>query len=560
MGKFNKSKTETRNEKMTTTHEGGKGYKQSPVIELYSILANGLGHNYYENEKDRLERIKNLLSKIAEDNLELVAKMLVYVRSQVGQRSSTHYTSAVLARYMSGSPLGKRFYSKRNRGNNEGGVVYRLDDMLEIMGAYYMENGSDAPLPNSMKNGFRRALENADRYELAKYQAKNRDISLMDVVNYVHPKETSTHGTTVVDKEEYMEAIENSSRRTEEKIITDHGDTVEVPSLDALICGLLKEERTSRSKNTESGKEVAEKVKSGEISEEEAEKELKEKKAKNWAELIRNEDLGYFALLRNLRNIMQDAPEVLDDALDMLTNEKLVRSSLVFPHQIDLALEVISDEFSNTESNKVIKALDEAYRLSVPNLQDSFDGRTAVVIDTSGSMFGGWNSFVYTGDGSKINKDPIEKASLIGATFAKGVGGDLYQFSSRTKAIKYNPMDSINSIKNQVLNLQGEVGHGTMYDTIFKTLDGFYDRIFVISDMQGADNIARNSAYQDYKNSYGRPYIYSIDLTGYGSTMFNPDDQFVHQLFGYGSDIYELAQKVEIDEDALINEIQSIEI
>lgn len=526
MGKFNVTKTKKRNEELVSTHEGGTGYQQNPIIELYSILANGLGNNFYEAEKDRLERIKKLLSMVADHNLPLVAKMLVYVRSEVGQRSSTHFTSAVLAQYLSGSEMGKRFYSKRDRKGNSGGVVYRLDDIMEIIGAYYMINGVDAPFPNSMRKGFKSALESADRYELAKYQAKNRDISLVDAVNLVHPSPSKDMEKTF---EELME-------------------------------GTLKQHKTARDKNTSSGQKVAKKVKEGEITEEEAQEELKQEKAKNWAELIRNEEIGYFSLLRNVRNIIQDAPEVVDDAINTLTNEKLIRSSLVFPHQIDLALEVIQDEFNNTESNKVIKALDEAYRLSVPNLQDSFDGRTAVVIDTSGSMFGGWNSYVYTGSGNKINKDPIEKASLIGATFAKGVGGDLYQFSSRTKSIKYNPMYSINSIKNQVLNCQGEVGHGTMYDSIFNTLDGFYDRIFVISDMQGADNIARNSSYQDYKNTYGQPYIYAIDLVGYGSTMFNPNDQFVHQLFGYGSDIYELAQKVEIDADALLNEIQSIEI
>jgi 60 kDa SS-A/Ro ribonucleoprotein len=37
------------------------------------------------------------------------------------------------------------------------------------------------------RKDFKDALENADAYELAKYQAKNNTVSLVDIVNLVHP-------------------------------------------------------------------------------------------------------------------------------------------------------------------------------------------------------------------------------------------------------------------------------------------------------------------------------------------------------------------------------------
>jgi hypothetical protein len=54
-------------------------------------------------------------------------------------------------------------------------------------------------------------------------------------------------------------------------------------------------------------------------------------------------------------------------------------------------------------------------------------------------------------------------------------------------------------------------------------------------------------------------HIYSVDLCGYGTTMFKPGSK-TYGIYGYGSDIYELIKKVEIDPKALIREIEAIEI
>lgn len=72
-------------------------------------------------------------------------------------------------------------------------------------------------------------------------------------------------------------------------------------------------------------------TKAGQNAENELEKETL--KADAWTELIETRKIGDFALLRNLRNIMELANDtVLDKALDLLINEKLIRNSLVlFP-------------------------------------------------------------------------------------------------------------------------------------------------------------------------------------------------------------------------------------
>lgn len=505
--------------------QGGVGYKYDPKSELVAILAAGLDTKFYEKMGDREQRLITVLGEVAKKDKLFAAKALIYARTVMGQRTVTHFGAAELAKYLGGDKIGSRFYSKRARKENKGGIIFRLDDMLEIASCYFALNPGKS-LSNAIKKGFKIAFESADEYELAKYQAKTRDLSLVDLVNLVHPKPSAKMK----------------------------------PVFEKLMKGELKQFNTVEDKNTKAGQEVAALVKSGEITAVEAKEVLREAKEDNYAELISTRKIGYLALLRNLRNIIKTGanPELVNAACELLTDPKMVKQSLVFPHQIDLALEIMLDEFG-TKATPFLKALNTAYELAIPNLTELFtSGRTAVVIDTSGSMHSGGGFCSINGKSSM--RQPIEKAALIGATLAKGIGGDLYQFSTTCEGIRYNPNDSFNTIKNVALSQEGRVGHGTNFDSIFRTIhDEKYERIFIISDLQGGDNITGNGAYRDYKNKFGMPYIYTIDLQGYGTTMFKKDSKLI-QLYGYGADIYEFSKQCEIDPQIVIKAIEAIEI
>ena len=495
-------------------HQGGSGYQYDPKVELVSILATGLDNKYYEKLGEREQRFADVIAEVAKTDKTFAAKAMVYARSVMGQRTVTHFGAVELAKVLAGDSLGTKFFSKRARKANAGGIIYRLDDMLEIAACYQARNPGKQ-LSNAIKKGFKAALEAADEYELAKYQAKNRDLSLVDIVNLVHPKPS-------------------------EKM---------VPVFAKLMKGELKQFNTVEDKNTKAGQEVAAKVKAGEITADEAKVVLSEAKEDNFAELIETRKIGYLALLRNLRNILKVAgkPGLVSGACELLVDPKLIKQSLVFPHQIDLALEILLDEFGN-QANAFVKALNTAYELSIPNLTELFKtGRTAVVFDSSGSM----SSAIKLANKNQGSEAAIAKAALIAATLAKGIGADVYHFADRCDQIKFNPLDTVNTLKKQFLGKQGSVGYGTAFNSIMRTLNGKYDRVFVISDMQGADMV-------DSK-AYANTHIYSVDICGYGTTMFKPGSK-VYKIFGYSSDIYELIKKVEIDPQALIKEIEKIEI
>jgi hypothetical protein len=560
MSKYNTKKEPV--VKRATTHEGGSGYIQSDEETLIGMLATGMSNTFYESEGEREKRFKEVFNKVAKKDYLFAAKSLIYARTVYGQRSISHFGAVEIIPYLQGKELGKIFYSKRDKKAKKKGIIWRLDDMTEILAAYFVKNGENASIPNSIKKGFKDAIEHADSYELAKYQMKGKNVSLVDIVNLVHPKETSRNGNVSVDQETYIKAVKGT-KFDGRGIIIAMDNKVSIPSLRALVLGLLKQHNTVEDKNTKTGQVIASAVKSGELTKTQAETVLKEEKADNFADLIKTKKIGYLALLRNLRNIIKTGnTTLLRDASNLIDNQDFIRKSLVWPHQIDLAAEILMAEFSGQSLQIVLKALGNAYEKAIPNLTEAFSaGKTAIVYDTSGSMQGGWGGGVYINKTTRINSSPVEKAALVAATLSKAIGGDVYQFGTRTLPVTgFNPNDSVNTIKKYFTGQIGAAGHGTAYSTILPELQrtgGGYDRIFIITDEQGAGEF--ESSYKRYSAEYGTPYVYFINLTGYANTMLKAGNK-VFRLQGYSSDIYELAKKVEIDPKVVIKEINAIQL
>lgn len=524
MSKYNKKQEKT----VITNMQGGESYQLDDKLAFISLLSTGLNKSYFEEEDDRETRLIELMDRIAVNDKFFLAQAIIYARTKMGQRTVTHRASVHLASLLDGEEWGKAFFSKRNRKNDTGGIIYRLDDMTEISACYFHFN-ENKNLSNPMKKGFKQALENSTKYEIAKYQSKNKDVSLIDMVNLLHPKATNLN----------KEAFE------------------------LLVNGNLNQFDTIEDKNTTSGLEISSKIKTGELTKEEGDEKLKSLKSDNFKELIETKKIGYLALLRNLRNIIKTDEKLVKSAGELLTDRAFIKKSLVFPHQIDLALEVILEEINTTCGKKMLKYINEAYELSIDNMKDmGLYGRTAVVVDTSGSMTSNWNPLIVNGkQASGLNRTPIEKASLIAASFSKGLNADLYQFATDTKEINYNPLDSINTIKKTILDNVGLVGHGTNASEIFTTLNGKYDRIFIISDFQTSDHVRyRGSTLHAYKklNSCD-PFIYTIDLCGCGTTSFKNTSKTI-ELYGYGKDIFECPKKYEIDPKTLLNDINNIKL
>ena len=463
---------------------GGQAYSQSPELELVSILLTSFAQDqFYQKESDIYKRLGSL---IQDCDPEFVAKAAVYARTQFGMRSISHVVASDLAKRLGGKPWAKEFYNK---------IVHRVDDMGEILAYHMNKNGK---VTNPMKKGFATAFERFDKYALAKYKGEGKGMKLIDVVNIVHP----------VPVENNAEAIR------------------------ALVKGELKSFDTWESELTKAGQEAK------------TEEEKEELKKDVWVKLIREKKIKYFALLRNLRNIIEQAPEIITEALELLVDEKSIKKSLVLPFRYLSAYRAINELSDGKIVRTVLMAINKALDISVSNVP-KFDGETLVVLDTSSSM---------TQNRNKEGMTPAEIGALFAAVLVKANNCDFLTFDEVARYVNMNPMDS-------TITLAGALrfpGGGTNFHTIFRAANKPYDRIIILSDMQGwIGHTTPSGTFNEWKTRYKcNPFLYSFDLQNYGSMQF--PEQNVFCLAGFSDKVFDIMRLLEKDKHALINEIKKI--
>lgn len=476
MAKFN-TKTKTASTK-TVNRAGGEAYKQDDKLSLASLLATSFVQDqFYRSASAQIKEAAQLIASI--DDKLFAAKAAIFARREMGMRSISHVVAGEIGAQVKGEEWTKDFFYE---------VVARPDDMLEILAYYWAAHGEkrggkDRPIPNAMKKGFARRLEGLSGYHLSKYNRSSHDVSLVDVVNLVRPKSTG--------------------------------------AIDALMNGTLGAANTWEARMTKAGQEGS-------------------SKAKEWAEMVNEGSLGYFALLRNLRNIAQEAPEVIDEAVRQLSDEGAVKRSRVLPFRFTTAVEAIKNAgLRNSVAQKIIAGISEGLDKSLSNVPE-LDGDTLVVLDESGSMRG----------------KPAKIGSLFAAVLVKALGADLVGFSNNARVITPNFLDSTLTIAES-LERNMTFG-GTNFKAPFDVIEHPYDRMIFLSDMQGwVGYKAPTSRLESYENTTGaKPYIYSFDLQGYGSVQF-PNDRTVC-LGGFSSKVFDVMALLESDKNAFVNEIESI--
>lgn len=471
MSRFNTQKQTSKVENLA----GGLSYSQSPELELVSILLTSFANDqFYRSANDTFSKLKSL---IVDCDKEFVAKAAVYARTQFGMRSITHVVASELAKHIGGKEWAKDFYNA---------IIYRPDDMMEILSYHLSNNGKET---NAMKKGLAKAFDKFDKYKLAKYRGEGKGFKLVDVVNLVHP----------IPVEKNAEAI------------------------NALMKGELKSFDTWETELSKAGQEAT------------SEEEKADFKKDVWINLIKEKKLGYFALLRNLRNIIEQAPEIIDEAIAQLTDESLIRKSLVLPFRFITAFEEVQKLNDGKIIRSVLMALNKAVDISISNVP-KFDGDTLVVLDESGSMSG----------------KPATIGALFSAVLVKSNNADFITFSDTARYRNVNPMDSTITIANSIKFANG----GTNFHSIFQTANKKYDRVIILSDMQGW--IGYNTPTREYnqwkKSTGSNPFIYSFDLNSYGTMQF--PEQNVFCLAGFSEKVFDIMALLEKDKKALVNEIK----
>ena len=495
-------------------HEGGTAYRPNAEQRLaHLLLTNFLTDQFYRSADRSYAEIVELLGEVAP---EFAARAALFARTEYGMRTVSHVVAAHLATRASGTPWARQFYDR---------IVYRPDDMLEIT-ALLRQLGAKG-LPNAVRKGFASAFDRFDGYQLAKYRQEKSAVSLVDIVNLVHPVPTRKNAR----------------------------------ALQQLVDGTLRNTRTWEAKLSSAGQDKGAAAGA---------------KAEAWTELLTTGKIGYFALVRNLRNLLETAPELAERTAELLTDEARIRKSLVLPFRLLTAYRelekvkapggVMSEIMRNlplptgptdfgSARRTLLSALDRAIRLSFANLPAL--PNTLVAVDNSGSMaspVGGFRTIKC-----------CELGALFGLELAERSNAALMEFGSSARYLDYRLGASPLAFASTFAQ-KNAVGHGTNFEAIFE-LAGIrkrmpFERIIILSDMQsglhresGAQTLAR------YRKRTGvDPYVYTIDLAGYGTSHFPTDGGRTFELAGFSEKLFELFPLFEAEPNVLVERIRGVEL
>ena len=431
---------------------------------------------------------------------EFAAKAAVFARHEYGMRSISHVVAGEVAHAdaAKGASWRRRFFDA---------VVRRPDDITEIL-AYFMSKHG-ATMPHAMKDGLRAAFGKFNGYALAKYKGEGAEMKLVDAVNLLHPK---------------------ASERNAD-------------ALDLLVKGELKSFDTWESELSAAGGDATE-------------------KAGAWKKLLKENKLGYFALLRNLRNILKTEDEdIVNMACEALVNEEAIKKSLVLPFRFYSASRELQKQAG---ANKMVRAVNKACDIALANVPQ-FPGKTLIALDSSGSMTQaiiGRGGMGGRGRSEDAGVSPAEIGSLFAAALCKANdGADLMLFSDGAKYVTL-ATDSPVLTTMDALQKKFYCG-GTNFHAIFRTASKKYDRIIILSDMQGwmsngygQEGGAPTSSFKEYKTRTGAdPVVFSFDLQGYGTLQF-PENK-VMCLAGFSDKTFDMMKMLEGDRNALVSTIEA---
>ncbi len=497
----------------TTNYEGAVAYKMSTEMELYSaVVTASLNDQFYEKESDRLKRIQSLIAK---SNPEIVAKMAIYTREKMYLRSVPMVMAVEMAKHASGNGLVAKTVER---------VVQRADEISEVLAYYAMANGRKEQkqlnkLSKQVQKGLAASFNKFDEYQFAKY---NRDgaVKLKDALFLVHPKA----------KDEAQQVLFN-------KIVKDE---LTVPYTWETELSALGQQTFE----SEKAKKLAVKAK--------------------WEELIDSKKLGYMAMLRNMRNMLEaeiDAEHVVK-VCTQLASEEAVKKSKQLPFRFLAAYRELK-QINSGFVPMILDALEEALKASVANMRGfGVDTKVVIACDVSSSM-----------------QKPVSPRSKVLYYDISLLMGMMLQykcknvlsgmFGDRWKVVQM-PTRNILANVDAFYKREGEVGYSTngylVLDYLIKA--GYVaDKVMMFTDVQMYDSVSGNTLigntvaakWKAYKKIAPNAKLYLFDLAGLGKLPLEIKDNDVYLIAGWSDKIFDVLNALDEGGNAM-TEIEKIVI
>lgn len=496
-----------RKQNVVSNYEGEKAFVLTPQLELYgAVVTAALTDNFYEKAGAQLQRITELIAK---NDAQFVGKLAVYAREQMHLRSVPMVLVVEVAKQHRGDSLVSALTAR---------VVQRADEITELL-AYYAQSNQRKnvkqlnKLSKQLQKGLADTFNRFDEYQFAKYN-RAASVKLKDALFLVHPKAKDEAQQTLFDK-----------------IVKDELQVPYTWEVELSALGQQKFENANQ-------KQEAVKAK--------------------WEELIFSNKIGYMALLRNLRNILEAgvSNQALNKVCSYLSNANAVAKSRQLPFRFLSAYRELK-ELKNGNVSKVLDALEDAVLHTAANIP-GYDGNTKVVIaaDVSGSMQTAVSAR------SKVQRFDIGLmlAMLLQNRCANVITG---MFGDTWKVINVAKKNILGNVM-EFHSREGEVGYATNGYLVVEELlkrKHVVDNVMMFTDCQlwnSNNNTNICNVWKQYKAIAPNAKMYLFDLAGYGNTPLNVMRDDVYLIAGWSDKIFDVLNAIENGGDALkmINAIE----
>jgi len=408
-----------RNAPNITTHEGGPAKHINTTQQLQRLVLPCLlwEDSFYVDGKTIAEQIADAVKA---SPASVAAAVAIEAREKFHLRHVPLLVVREMARMHPGTSI---------VGDTLARVIQRPDEIGEFCAIYWQDAGkskrnfgSGQPLSAQVKKGLAKALCKFDQYQLAKY-AKGGAVRLRDVMFLTQPKPGA--------------GMEETWKRLADD---------EIGAADAVS-------KFGHSTGTWES----------DLSQAEAGADKATDKAQVWTEKLRSGTLGYLALLRNLRNMVQAGVD-----LDLIRDAIVARKGAgrVLPFRYVAAARAVP---------QLEPEIDEALCACIAEMRP-LPGQTVVLADVSGSM-----------DARMSAKSGLNRIDAA-ATLASIVPGDVRVFTFSNQTVEVPPrrgMAGVDAIK------RSQPHAGTMLGQAVSRINGLgsVDRLIVITDEQSHDDV-----------------------------------------------------------------------
>jgi hypothetical protein len=510
------------------THEGGTGYARDARSELFlRATASFAGEDsFYEGAAVRDERMRELVSGLATDadGFAWLQGFLPWLRDGGNMRTAPVVLAAeaVKARLAAGLDGGNR--------QLVGSVLRRPDEPGEMLAYWTSRYGRAVPKP--VKRGVADAVARLyDERAFLRYDSAARGFRFGDVIDLVHPSPAAAR--TAWQGGLFRWAITARHDR-------DEAPPASLPAVRARweLSRMAPAERHRGVRQMLDGRQL-ERAAAGQwewllswLGEAPGEGALS--KADQWRLIV--PQLGYMALIRNLRNLDQAglSDEEAAKLAARIADPEQVRRSRQFPFRFLSA-------YLNTPSLRWGQALETALDAATANIPE-LPGRTLILIDTSASMgqpLSGRSAMTMAQAAALFglatgirNRD---RADLVG--FADG------QFRVERSAYRLSVLKSVEAFTSRI----GEVGHGTRIAEAVRATYRGHDRVMIFTDMQTfPDRRCWGPLVGDVSASVpARIPVYGFNLVGYRHSAMPAGLGNRHELGGLTDATFSLIPNIE---------------